>query len=56
VIIKGQVLYALELVPGFLRLDELVHAFGFGFAALFAYRILHPSLGDRATGLAVSVL
>lgn len=40
------VLYGVQLVPVVLRFDQLVHAFGFGVAALVCYHLLRPFLRD----------
>jgi uncharacterized membrane protein YjdF len=56
VILDGRVMYAYQLIPGLLRFDQLVHAFGFGVATLFSYYILKPSLGPNVNRLAVSAL
>lgn len=54
--VGGGVLYAYQVIPKFLRFDQLVHAFGFGCATLFSYYILKPSLGTAVNRLAVSIL
>jgi len=52
----GHVLYAYQLIPGVLRFDQLVHAFGFGFATLFSYYVLKPNLADKVSWATVSIL
>lgn len=42
------VLYEVQLVPVVLRYDQLVHAFGFGIAALVCHHLLRPSLRENA--------
>jgi putative membrane protein len=56
VTVSGQVLYAYQLIPNFLRFDQLVHMFGFGCATLFSYYVLKPNLADRVNWVAVSIL
>jgi len=53
IIVNGEVLYAYQLLS-FLRYDQLVHLFGFGFATLFSYYILKPHL--KKMNFAVSIL
>ena len=40
----NDVLYGLQLIPIVLRYDQLVHAFGFGTAALVCHHLLKPYL------------
>ena len=56
VIVKGDILYGLQLVPLVLRYDQLVHAFGFGTATCLAYYCLKPNLSSSANFRAVVVL
>jgi uncharacterized membrane protein YjdF len=54
-----EVLYGLQLVPGLLRYDQLVHAFGFGVATLVCHHLLRPYLRDgigRTRSLALLVV
>ena len=55
VIFNGSVLYAYQIFP-FLRFDQFVHLFGFGFATLFAYHILKPNLGGKLSKWTISIL
>jgi hypothetical protein len=53
-----EVLYGMQLVPGLLRFDQAVHAFGFGFGTLAAWEALRPHLDperERTPGPAVIV-
>jgi putative membrane protein len=54
--VKGNILYALQLIPVFLRYDQLVHAFGFGTATTLSYYCLKPNLSVNANFRAVAVL
>jgi len=49
------VLYGYWLLP-FLRFDQFVHAFGFGFAALFCYYILKPNLSSKYSRATIYIL
>jgi uncharacterized membrane protein YjdF len=40
----GRVLYELQLVPTYLRYDQLVHGFGFGVVTLVCYQVLRHFL------------
>ncbi len=44
--IGERVLYGYQIFP-FLRFDQFVHAWGFGFATLLSYYILKPSFGSK---------
>jgi len=53
-IVNGEVLYALRLIPIFefgdifvLRFDQFVHFFGFGVATLLAYHLLKPYFNSQ---------
>lgn len=53
IVVKGRVLYALEILPFFrigdsviLKYDQIVHFFGFGVATLVVYHLLLPYLRD----------
>jgi len=50
------VLYGVWLIPERLRYDHFVHAFGFGYATLFCYRVLEPNLGAKVRWFAVGVI
>jgi hypothetical protein len=39
-VVDGRVLYRLQLIPVLLRYDQVVHAFGFGFATLACHAVL----------------
>jgi hypothetical protein len=46
-VVDGRVLYRLQLIPVLLRYDQVVHAFGFGFATLACYEVLSRPPGAR---------
>jgi hypothetical protein len=46
--VSGNVLYNVQLIPRFLRYDQLVHAFGFGTATLVCFHILSGMLDPAA--------
>ncbi len=46
--INGEILYALQLIPVYLRYDQLVHVFGFGIGTLVCFHLLRPYLRDDA--------
>lgn len=55
--VAGRVVYAHQITP-FLRYDQAVHAFGFGFGTLAAWQALQPRLAADRTptpGLAVII-
>lgn len=54
-IVGEHVLYGYQIFP-FLRFDQFVHAFGFGFATLFSYEILKLNLNKNHSKIAVSIL
>jgi len=49
------VLYGYQIFP-FLRFDQFVHAFGFGFATLFSYYILKPNLNKNYSKTSILIL
>jgi hypothetical protein len=49
---EGRVLYNLVLIPGLLRYDQAVHAFGFGAAAAVCRRVLEVRAPDLRPGTA----
>jgi hypothetical protein len=58
VVVGDEVLYGMQLVPGLVRFDQAVHAFGFGFGTLAAWEALRPHLDlerERTPGPAVIV-
>jgi len=55
-IVKGDILYAYQIIPRVLRYDQFVHAFGFGTATVLAYYCLNPNLSKHANFRAVAVL
>ena len=54
-IVGEHVLYGYQIFP-FLRFDQFVHAFGFGFATLFSYYILKPNLNKDYSKTGISIL
>lgn len=55
IIVNGDVLYALQLIPivgsgdsFILKYDQVVHFYGFGVATLVVYHLLRPYLNERA--------
>ncbi len=46
--VGGNVLYNIQLIPAFIRYDQLVHAFGFGTATLVCFHILSGMLDPGA--------
>jgi len=40
----------------FLRYDQIIHLFGFGFATLFGYYLLKPSLSKKPNWFVLSIL
>jgi putative membrane protein len=46
------IVYEWMVIPGTLRFDKVVHAFGFGFATLACYELLRPSYGGTDRGAA----
>jgi len=54
-IVGEHVLYGYQIFP-FLRFDQFVHAFGFGFATLFSYYILKPNLNKNYSKWGISIL
>ena len=42
--VADDVLYSMQLIPIFLRYDQLVHCFGFGTATLVCHHLLQPYL------------
>lgn len=44
--INGEILYDLQLIPKYLRYDQLVHGFGFAIATLVCFHLLRPYLRD----------
>ena len=55
VIINGAILYRYQLLS-FVRYDQFVHLFGFGFATLAAYYILKLNLKNKTNWVGISVL
>ena len=45
-IVGSGVLYGYQIFP-FLRYDQFVHAFGFGFATLMSYYVIKPSFNEK---------
>ena len=41
--VGGDVLYQWMVIPGTLRFDKVVHAFGFGFATIVCFELLRPA-------------
>ncbi len=54
-IVNGSVLYKYQIFS-FLRFDQFVHLWGFGFATLLAYYVLRPYLNKERNIIAISVL
>ncbi len=55
--VDPDVLYTLQLIPGLLRYDQLVHFFGFAVATLACHHLLRPYLRDNiARGASLYVL
>ncbi len=44
---NGSVLYNLWLVPGYIKYDQLVHAFGFGITTWLCWQGLRAAVGER---------
>ncbi len=53
-IINNAVLYSYQIIPRFLRFDQLVHFFGFGIATLLSFEILKQNLKIKSK-LALSI-
>lgn len=49
---NGEILYRWMVVPGMLRFDKIVHAFGFGFATMACFEVLRPSYAGSDRGAA----
>jgi len=55
--VGGDVLYRFDLIPGTLRFDQIVHAFGFGFATAACWDVLGDVImKDRAAARSVLAL
>jgi uncharacterized membrane protein YjdF len=50
--VEGAIVYEWMVVPGTLRFDKVVHAFGFGFATMACFEVLRPSYRGPARGVA----
>lgn len=50
--VNGAILYQWMVVPGMLRFDKVVHAFGFGFATMACFEVLRPSYSGSDRGAA----
>lgn len=48
----GRIVYEWMVIPGTLRFDKVVHAFGFGFATLACYELLRPRFTGTERGAA----
>lgn len=51
--VDGRILYRWMVVPGTLRFDKVVHAFGFGAATVACFQVLRPS--QRGSDVLVAV-
>ena len=50
--VDGRIVYEWMVIPGTLRFDKVVHAFGFGFATLACYELLRPRYAGTERGAA----
>lgn len=50
--VDGSIVYEWMVIPGTLRFDKVVHAFGFGFATIACYELLRPVYGGTQRGAA----
>lgn len=48
----GGIVYEWMVIPGTLRFDKVVHAFGFGFATIACYELLRPAYDGTDRGAA----
>jgi putative membrane protein len=51
--VDGRIVYEWMVIPGTLRFDKIVHAFGFGFATIACFELLHPVYAGSDRGVAV---
>ena len=56
VAIDGRVIYEWSLGGGQMRLDKVVHFFGFGFSALAGYELVRASVGEQASSRAIAII
>lgn len=54
--IDERVIYEMSLDGGQMRLDKVVHFFGFGFAALAGYELVRASVGPRARAGSLAIV
>lgn len=54
--VNGSVLYNLQLVPVFLKYDQLVHAFGFGVTTVVGWQLLRPYLKEQFNWTTIGIL
>ena len=51
--VDGRIVYEWMVIPGTLRFDKIVHAFGFGFATITCFELLRPVYEGSDRGVAV---
>lgn len=54
--VNDSVLYNLQIIPIFLKYDQLVHAFGFGVTTLVGWQLLRPYLKESYNRTTIGIL
>ncbi len=54
--VNGSVLYNVQLIPIFLKYDQLVHAFGFGVTTVVGWQLIRPYLKETYNRVTIGIL